>query len=120
MAGLLHSTQAGIGFALGALAYAALAAYAHQVQHERPDLVFWMVQPNHAVHHYHSEWHHNFGITVDWWDRVFGTFRRHEPEPELMGHGAEVAPWAIHWFTQSPPLPRRGHPIRRTVSEDPG
>lgn len=20
-------------------------------------------------------WHHNFGLAVDWWDRVFGTYK---------------------------------------------
>jgi hypothetical protein len=23
---------------------------------------------------YH-QWHHNFGVTVDWWDHVFGTYK---------------------------------------------
>ncbi|MEN0060688.1 MAG: sterol desaturase family protein [Myxococcota bacterium] len=105
--GFLHSTAAGMGFALGALAYAALAAYAHQLQHERPGQVFWMAQPTHAVHHYHSEWHHNFGITVDLWDRVFGTYRWHEPEEALLRHGGTRAFWQIHWATPAPSLPRR-------------
>ena len=105
--GFLVSFEAGVGFALGALAYASLAAYAHQVQHERPGKVFWMPQPIHAVHHYHSEWNHNFGITVDVWDRVFGTYRWHEPEPELLDHGRDGRSWDIHWASPSPALPKR-------------
>jgi len=27
------------------------------------------------VHHRDQMWHHNFGLAVDWWDRVFGTYR---------------------------------------------
>ena len=52
----------GIGFAVGAFAYAAFAAYAHQLQHEHPELVFWMARPVHTVHHKHQQWRHNFGI----------------------------------------------------------
>src|SRR5438876_12195479 len=40
--GFLWSVEAGIGFAGGALSYAAFSAYSHQLQHERPELCFWM------------------------------------------------------------------------------
>ena len=50
--GFLYSVEAGIGFVAGALAYAAFAAYAHQLQHEKPELCFWMVRPVHYLHHY--------------------------------------------------------------------
>jgi sterol desaturase/sphingolipid hydroxylase (fatty acid hydroxylase superfamily) len=66
---------AGVGFAAGALGYTMLAAYAHQAQHERPELVFWMRMPVHHVHHARQMWRHNFGITCDWWDRAFGTYQ---------------------------------------------
>lgn len=105
--GFLHSTAAGVGFLAGAVGYACLAAYAHQLQHEQPRRVFWMQQPVHAVHHYYAEWHHNFGITVDWWDRVFGTWRAHEPVPELLALGEGKGPFAIHWASVAPPLPKR-------------
>lgn len=59
--GFLWSFPFGVGFAMGAVAYAALAAYAHQLQHERPNALFWLKQPVHAVHHYHQEWHHYSG-----------------------------------------------------------
>lgn len=74
----LLGLSAGIGFAFGCLAYAAAAAYAHQVQHEKPELCFWMPRPVHHLHHHGKMWHHNFGILVDFWDRVFGTYKRVE------------------------------------------
>ena len=92
----------GLGFSMGGIAYAAFAAYSHQLQHEAPHLVWWMVQPSHAVHHYHREWHHNFGITVAWWDRVFGTYRPHEPLPRLSDNDARLN---IHWVSRSAALP---------------
>jgi sterol desaturase/sphingolipid hydroxylase (fatty acid hydroxylase superfamily) len=79
--GFLVSVGAGIGFALGCTAYAAFAAYAHQLQHERPELVFWMPRPVHFLHHRDNMWRHNFGISVDIWDRVFGTYRAAEWQP---------------------------------------
>lgn len=97
------SPSAGLGVAVGGLLYAAFAAYAHQVQHELPHHAWWMAQPQHAVHHYHREWHHNFGITVAWWDRVFGTYKAHEPLPRF-GDGG---PLSIHWTRAAPALPKR-------------
>jgi sterol desaturase/sphingolipid hydroxylase (fatty acid hydroxylase superfamily) len=80
--GFLHSTAAGIAFAAGSIAFGAIAAYSHQVQHERPELVFWMPRPNHHLHHKFHLWHHNFGISFDVWDRVFGTFKVLEWTPD--------------------------------------
>lgn len=74
-AGFLVSVPAGVGFALGTIGYAAFAAYAHQVQHEKPDLAFWLGSPIHYLHHRENMWHHNFGIGVSFWDRIFGTYR---------------------------------------------
>jgi sterol desaturase/sphingolipid hydroxylase (fatty acid hydroxylase superfamily) len=97
--GFLHSVAVGLGCLLGALTYAALAAYAHQLQHERPDLVFWLPRPVHHLHHAHHMWQHNFGIVVDVWDRVFGTYRVvdwHRPRPP------RAHPWRalvqIRWY----------------------
>jgi sterol desaturase/sphingolipid hydroxylase (fatty acid hydroxylase superfamily) len=73
--GFLVSTMSGFGWLLGAFAYAALASYSHQIQHANPNLVFWMRQPVHSLHHARNMTGHNFGILVDWWDRVFGTYR---------------------------------------------
>ena len=74
--GLLHSLEAGVGFAGGALVYSAFAAYAHELQHEHPECCFWLTRPVHHIHHTQKMWHHNFGITCDVWDRVFGTYQR--------------------------------------------
>ena len=71
----LISWIAGLGWALGALVYAAFSAYAHQLQHENPIKCFWMPMPVHYVHHKYGMWHHNFGLAVDWWDHVFGTYK---------------------------------------------
>jgi sterol desaturase/sphingolipid hydroxylase (fatty acid hydroxylase superfamily) len=79
---VFDSLPAGIGFVVGCLAYACLAAYAHQVQHDKPELVFWLKRPVHHLHHKHHMWHHNFGILVDVWDRVFGTYKVVEWKPE--------------------------------------
>jgi len=72
----------GIGVAVGQILYAMLAAYAHQIQHERPELVFWLRRPVHHLHHEHKMWKNNFGITVDFWDRIFGTYKVVEWNPE--------------------------------------
>lgn len=73
--GFLHSTAAGVGFALGCFAFAAFAAYAHQVQHENAELVFWLPRPVHHLHHRDNMWRHNFGISLDVWDRLLGTYK---------------------------------------------
>jgi sterol desaturase/sphingolipid hydroxylase (fatty acid hydroxylase superfamily) len=71
----LVSVVAGLGWTLGGLTYAAFSAYAHQLQHENPTRCFWMKMPVHYVHHQYNMWHHNFGLGVDWWDHVFGTYK---------------------------------------------
>ncbi|WP_041237754.1 sterol desaturase family protein [Gloeothece citriformis] len=71
----LISLPIGIGWCLGSLVYAAFSAYAHQLQHENPTKCFWMKMPVHYVHHKHNQWHHNFGLGVDWWDFVFKTYQ---------------------------------------------
>ncbi len=72
---LLFSLPFGLGWLAGALIYAAFSAYAHQLQHENPAKVFWMKMPVHYVHHKYQMWYHNFGLAVDWWDHVFGTYK---------------------------------------------
>lgn len=69
------SIEAGIGWFLGGIVYAAFSSYAHQLQHENPTKCFWMKMPVHYVHHKYGMWHHNFGLAVDWWDHVFGTYK---------------------------------------------
>lgn len=69
------SPEAGIGWFLGGLIFAAFSAYAHQLQHDNPSKCFWMKMPVHYVHHKYGMWFHNFGLAVDWWDHVFGTYK---------------------------------------------
>jgi sterol desaturase/sphingolipid hydroxylase (fatty acid hydroxylase superfamily) len=71
----IPSLAIGIGFSAGAILYFAFAAYSHQVQHERPELVFWMKAPVHHLHHRHHMTRYNYGIGVDIWDRWFGTYQ---------------------------------------------
>lgn len=73
--GFLISVPVGISIIAGALTYAIFSAYAHQLQHDNPTKCFWLKMPVHYVHHKHNQWHHNFGLAVDWWDRVFGTYK---------------------------------------------
>ncbi|MEO1621942.1 MAG: sterol desaturase family protein [Cyanobacteria bacterium J06632_3] len=78
----LFSWQIGVSCTLGGVAYAIFAAYAHQLQHDNPVKCDWMEMPVHYVHHKYDQWHHNFGLAVDWWDRVFGTY---QPQPSWLG-----------------------------------
>jgi sterol desaturase/sphingolipid hydroxylase (fatty acid hydroxylase superfamily) len=85
--GFLISVPCGIGWALGGLVYAALASYAHQIQHADADLVFWMKRPVHRVHHDLDMTDGNFGVLVDWWDRLFGTYKPVEwPRASVPGY----------------------------------
>ena len=69
------SPEAGVGWFVGGLVFAAFSAYAHQLQHDNPAKCFWMKMPVHYVHHKYGMWFHNFGLAVDWWDHVFGTYK---------------------------------------------
>jgi len=79
--GFLYSVEAGIAFLSGGVLYAMWAAYNHQLQHEHPELCFWLPRPVHYLHHYGHMWHYNFGISMDLWDRVFGTYKVVEWQP---------------------------------------
>jgi len=97
--GFLWSMAAGIGFALGGTLYAAAAAYSHQLQHDRPELCFWLKRPVHYLHHKHRMWRHNFGILVDVWDRVFGTYRPVDWQPERRPFQHPLADFfRIRWY----------------------
>lgn len=84
------SLAAGIGWTLGGIVYAAFSSYAHQLQHENPTRCFWMQMPVHYVHHKYNMWHHNFGLGVDWWDHVFGTYK------------------PVDWLADEPDQPEKG------------
>jgi len=97
--GFLYSIPAGVGWMFGVFAYTCIAAYAHQVQHDNPDLVFWLKKPIHHLHHKGKMWHNNFGITISLWDKVFGTYKDVDWEPENdHGHYRLVHYFRIHWF----------------------
>ncbi|MFL5342306.1 MAG: sterol desaturase family protein [Gemmataceae bacterium] len=87
----------GLGTTGGGIAWAAWVAYAHTLQHERPELVFWMKLPVHHLHHEYEMARHNFGLSVDWWDRVFGTYKPMPWQPPPVRFS--VWPLArIRWF----------------------
>jgi sterol desaturase/sphingolipid hydroxylase (fatty acid hydroxylase superfamily) len=80
---LFISFPIAIGAILGGVVFAFFAAYTHKLQHEDPTKCFWMKVPVHYIHH-QSTWYYNFGLSLDWWDRVFGTYKPMEwtfPKP---------------------------------------
>ena len=91
-----YSKTAGMAWLLGSVFYALFAAYSHQLQHENPRACFWMKMPVHYVHHKYNQWHHNFGLGFDWWDRLFGTYKPVEwiEEQELSQTGGF---WEVKW-----------------------
>lgn len=93
------SWAAGVGFVLGGASYAVLAAYSHQLQHEKPDLCFWLPRPVHYLHHKHRMWKHNFGITFDFWDRICGTYKRVDWRRECRLREVPLTSYLrIRWF----------------------
>ncbi|MEM1366530.1 MAG: sterol desaturase family protein [Cyanobacteria bacterium P01_H01_bin.15] len=95
---LLISIPFGVGFISGAVFYAFFSAYAHQLQHDNPRRCFWMPMPVHYVHHKYNEWHHNFGLALDIWDRVFGTYHYHEAWDADIQSQPLTSPLAIIWW----------------------
>jgi sterol desaturase/sphingolipid hydroxylase (fatty acid hydroxylase superfamily) len=71
----LISLSCGIIMVSGTVAFAAFASYAHQIQHHNPHKCFWMKMPIHYIHHENNQWDSNFGLAIDWWDIVFGTYK---------------------------------------------
>ena len=78
-------TEVGLGWTSGCVSFALFMAYAHQLQHDNPLACRWMHIPVHYVHHRDQMWHHNFGMTSDWWDRLLGTYK-------VVPFGAEFTP----------------------------
>jgi sterol desaturase/sphingolipid hydroxylase (fatty acid hydroxylase superfamily) len=73
-----------------------LAAYAHQIQHANPGLVFWMKRPVHRLHHAGTKG--NYGILVDWWDRLFGTYEPSKSVYAAPARGQKLKAYlAIPW-----------------------
>ncbi len=94
----LFSWVVGLGWMLGGLLYAAFSAYAHQLQHENPMKCFWMPLPVHYVHHKYGMWEHNFGLAVDWWDQVFGTYKPVPWPTETELNLPERGFWQLRWW----------------------
>ncbi|NMG57444.1 fatty acid hydroxylase family protein [Geitlerinema sp. P-1104] len=92
------SLEVGLGWLMGALAYALFSAYAHQLQHENPSKCFWMPMPVHYVHHKYQMWHHNFGLAVDWWDYVFGTYKKVDWLSEEEGQVPQRGYLELQWW----------------------
>ena len=91
----LVDVPTGVAWTTGCVGFAVFASYAHQLQHDAPAACRWMAMPVHYVHHRDQMWRHNFGMAVDWWDRLFGTYRT-ESCDEL---SAELAgPLEIGWW----------------------
>lgn len=97
-----------VGFVLaGGLAHAIFAAWCHQAQHEDPRLLPWMARtPVHFVHHARAQARHNFGISVDWWDHLFGTYREEPEWRTLLDPSApHRKPWQLDWRPPANPQP---------------
>ena len=94
----LISLSVGIAWVLGAILYAAFSAYAHQLQHENPLKCSWMTLPVHYVHHKYGMWHHNFGLAVDWWDRIFGTYQSVDWLTEAEDQYQGQSRWQLRWW----------------------
>ena len=96
--GFLWSVEAGVGFAAGGLLFACWAAYSHQLQHEKPELCFWLPRPVHFLHHHQHMWHHNFGISFDIWDRVFGTYKKGDWQRDPSKRRTLAGYFTIKWI----------------------
>ncbi len=96
----LISLPAGIGWLLGANGFSFFSAFSHQLQHENPAKCFWMPRPVHFIHHAHNQWHHNFGMALDIWDRVFGTYKPLEWHEKMAPQQADSrrSIWQINWL----------------------
>ena len=94
------SVPCGFGWLVGTNVYAVFSAFAHQLQHENPTKCFWLSMPIHFVHHAHNQWHHNFGVTVDIWDHVFGTYKQLEWQDRMQPKQAQPGRriWQINWL----------------------
>ena len=111
------SLEAGAGWTAGSLGYAAFSAWAHQLQHEHPAACRWMWKhiPAHYVHHRDHMWEHNFGLGVDWWDHVFGTWRAVPFGSVLEIESEQASPLDIHWRRTE----GEGQPLARITERPP-
>ncbi|NJL82538.1 MAG: sterol desaturase family protein [Chloroflexaceae bacterium] len=87
----------GIGVLVGSLLYVAFAAYAHQLQHDNPTKCFWLKMPLHYVHHGQNQWHYNYGLVIDWWDYVFGTYKPADWLTPELSNQPHRHYWQLKW-----------------------
>lgn len=89
-----------VGILCGTLAHAMFAAWCHQAQHQDPRLVLWLSStPVHFVHHKRGQSRHNFGISVDWWDRVFRTYKSEPDWVTILDPSAPLGKWwQVDWL----------------------
>jgi sterol desaturase/sphingolipid hydroxylase (fatty acid hydroxylase superfamily) len=88
-----------IGFWIGYVFICFVCAYCHQASHEHPELIFWMPQPQHHVHHRDDMWFHNYGVSSDLWDRLFGTYLKVEyTTPKKMTQLRPRDFFQLKWF----------------------
>jgi len=89
-----------------ALTWCLFTSVCHQASHENPCLLFWQSMPVHYVHHKYNEVSHNFGISTDFWDRVFGTYYFHPywcGELELERYHSKGGFLDLRWRTDQSP-----------------
>lgn len=65
----------GIGWALGTVSYLGVFSLCHHMHHQNPQKLFWLAPGFHDVHHTPGNYRHNYGVVVDWWDRILGTYK---------------------------------------------
>jgi sterol desaturase/sphingolipid hydroxylase (fatty acid hydroxylase superfamily) len=94
----LLGAETGAGWTVGCVGFTAFSAWAHQLQHDSPAACRWMRIPVHYVHHRDQMWHHNFGMAVDWWDHVFGTYKSVPFGAELDAEQRRRGLLDIHWM----------------------
>jgi sterol desaturase/sphingolipid hydroxylase (fatty acid hydroxylase superfamily) len=108
----------GGGVICGAALHALFAGWSHQAQHEDPRLVWWMSKtPVHFVHHELGQVQANFGISVDWWDRVFGTYKPELDWRALLDPNLpKKAWWQVSWYDRHDP-PRSAADARKHIDQ---
>ncbi len=74
----------------GVVGHVAFTAYVHEAYHTNPSLVFWISRPTHYFHHAYNQRNCNFGWTVTWWDKLFGTY---QDDPSW-----QTTPLPFWWF----------------------
>jgi sterol desaturase/sphingolipid hydroxylase (fatty acid hydroxylase superfamily) len=72
-----------LGWASGGIFYVFLFSFCHFIQHDYPEYVFWMRYPVHHFHHRYNRGKGNYGVVVDWWDRLFNTYNLKDNQIEV-------------------------------------